>query len=73
MKDEDVVVTSPLSRDFIQDGKYLKINIYRGTCRDDDWMLEVVDVDGHSYVLGEMFVTDQAALEAAMSALHTFT
>ena len=73
MKDEDVVVTSPLSRDFVQDGKHLKINIYRGAYSDDDWMLEVVDDDGHSFVSNEMFVTDQAALDAAMSELRTFT
>ncbi len=66
-------VTSPLSRDFLQDGKHLKINIYRGTNSDDDWMLEVVDAQGHSFVSNKMFMTDQAAHDAAMTALHDFT
>ncbi len=69
MQDEDVVVTSPLSRDFVHDGKHLKITIYRGTLSDDDWMLEVVDADGHSYVFDEMYGTDQDALDAAVSQL----
>jgi hypothetical protein len=71
MRDEDVVVTSPLSRDVVQDGKPLKINIYRGTYTDDDWMLEVVDAEGHSYVSDEMYMTDQAALDAAISTIHS--
>lgn len=70
MRDEDAVVTSPLSRDVLKDGKSLKINIYRGTYSDDDWMLEVVDAEGRSYVSDEMYVTDQAALEAAISTLR---
>ena len=73
MKDEDVVVSSPLSRDFVQNGKSLKIKIYRGTYSDDDWMLEVIDAEGHSFVSNEMYVTDEAALNAAINTLHDLT
>ncbi len=73
MKDEDVVVISPLSRDFVQNGRSLKINIYRGTHNDDDWMLEVIDARGHSFVSNEMYVTDEAALKAAINTLGDLT
>lgn len=70
MEEEDEVVTSPLSRSVELEGNRLKIIIYRGKYIDDDWMLEVVDGQGRSNVSNEMYVTDQAALEAAMRALQ---
>jgi hypothetical protein len=70
MKEEDEVVTSPLSRSLELDGKQLKINIYKGTYRDDDWMLEVIDGEGRSYVFNEMYLTDESALAAAMKTVQ---
>jgi hypothetical protein len=70
MKKEDEVVTSPLSRGFQRDGKPLTITIYRGTYSDDPWFFEVVDNAGCANVSNEMYETDKAALEAAMTALN---
>ncbi len=71
MKEEDEVVTSPLSRAINQDGKRVQICIYRGTLDGDTWICEVIDSDGHPSVSNEMYATDQAALEAAISNLSS--
>ncbi len=70
MRAEDEVVTSPLSRTLEISGHVVRIAIYRGTQRDDDWMLEVVDETGVANVSNETYSTDRAALDAAINSLR---
>jgi hypothetical protein len=70
MKEEDEVVTSPLSQNLELAGKSLKITIYRGIYGDDGWFFEVADSDGISDVSSDMYPTAEAAFDAAMTTLH---
>ncbi|MEM8986987.1 MAG: hypothetical protein AAGC95_09705 [Pseudomonadota bacterium] len=60
--DDYVLISSPLSGPFKQDGITVDIEIYRGE-DEPGWLLEVVDQAGASYVWDDTFETDQMAKE----------
>ncbi len=62
---EFVVINSPLSQSVLVEGHRLEIQIYRG--EDTLWTLEVVNVNGTSFVRDELFPTDRDALGAALA------
>jgi hypothetical protein len=71
MKQEDQVVTSPLSRALDVGEQHLVIRVFRGAFEDDDWMFEVVDSQGCADISQEMYPSDQAALDAALQAVQS--
>ncbi|MBS0268948.1 MAG: hypothetical protein JSS54_08205 [Proteobacteria bacterium] len=71
MKQEDLIVTSPLSRELDVGNQHLVICVFRGAFEDDDWLFEVVDSSGRTDISQEMYSSDQAALEAALQAIQS--
>ena len=71
MREEDEVVISPLSCTIDRNGKHVQINIYRGTLAGDDWICELIEGDEPPTVSNDMYVGDQAALEAAIESLSS--
>jgi uncharacterized protein len=69
MRDDYVIVRSPLEKRVTRDGVSVDVLIY---CGEDDtgWILEVVDHLGGSTVWDDPFPTDQAALNGAMTAIE---
>jgi hypothetical protein len=59
---------SPLSREITEEGKTVRVEIYRPS-RHDDWILEVVDEYGNSQVWDNTFSSDKAALEEVKTAI----
>ena len=67
--DDYVLINSPLSGEFKQDGVLVEVLIYRG--QDDEfWVLEVVDQDDNSYVWDEEFITDHLALKEFLASVN---
>jgi len=71
MKQEDLIVTSPLSRELDVGNRHLVISVFRGAFEDDDWLFEVVDNNGCADISQEMYSSDQAALDAALRAIES--
>lgn len=67
LNEEYELINSPLSQVYSDQGHTLHIHIYRG--KDEPWVLEVEDQAGTSLVWDEQFESDQAALDAALSAI----
>lgn len=67
--DIDDLIHSPLERTLSAGRHTLQIYIYRGAA-EPDWILEIEDEQGTSSVFDERFVTDQAALDAALQAIE---
>ncbi len=60
------IVSSDLSQGVMVDGRHFRIDIYRAI--DGDFLtLEVINDEGTSFVWDDMFATEQAALDAALS------
>lgn len=68
-EEEIELVHSPLERTIERDGVTLRIRIYRSASV-TDWLLEVEDHLGGSTVWDDRFPSDQAALDAALSAIE---
>ena len=62
------IVTSGLSRTFLQGHDSVKIEIYRLE-NDDGWTLAVVARDGTPTIWDEAFASDREALSAAINAV----
>ena len=60
MNEEYKVKMSPLSKQYSEDGKTVKIDIYENT--EGGWILEVVDEHGNSTVWDDNFETDEEAM-----------
>ena len=71
MKQEDLIVTSPLSRELDFGNQHLVISVFRGAFEDDDWLFEVIDSQGRTDISQEMYPSDQAALDAALQAIQS--
>lgn len=67
-KESPELETSPLSRDITEEGKTVRVEIYRAS-RHDDWTLEVVDEQGNSQVWDNTFSSDKTALQEARTAI----
>ncbi len=65
MDDEYRIIHSPLERRISERGISVEVLIYRGE-DDAGWLLEVVDHAGGSTVWNGAFVSDRAALDAAL-------
>lgn len=59
---EPNLVHSGLSQEINENGRLLRVEIYRLE-HDPDWTLEVVNEDGTSTVWDDLFKTDQKALD----------
>ncbi len=68
LDDDYVLINSPLSGEFKQDGILVEVFIYRGE-EDDLWVLEVVDQANNSYVWDEHFATDQLAMNEFLASV----
>lgn len=68
MEEEFELEQSPLCQKLTDNGKTVKVEIYRGG--GSDWILEVVDEFGNSTVWDDQFPTDAAALEEAKSTIR---
>lgn len=64
MSDKDHLIYSPLQQFHTEDGKTVKVEIYRNP--DTGWSLEVVDQYGNSTIWEHEFETDQEALDQAL-------
>ena len=67
MEEEFELEMSPLCQDLTDNGKTVRIEIYRGG--GSNWHLEVVDEFNNSTVWDDQFPTDAAALEEAKSTI----
>jgi len=68
MEDEFELEMSTLCQDITDNGKTVRVEIYRGG--GSDWHLEVVDEFNNSTVWDDQFPTDVAALEEAKSTIR---
>jgi len=68
MSKEPQLIESPLSQSVSQDGKTVKVEIYR--LDDSAWTLEIVDEIGNSTVWDDQFATDSEALSEARKAIQ---
>mgnify|MGYP006299288383 CR=1 FL=1 len=68
MEDEFELETSPLSQELSDNGKTVRVDIYRGG--GSDWLLEIVDEFGNSTVWDDQFPTDAEALEGARATIR---
>ena len=65
--DELDFVESPLSQQVTRNGVTVRVEIYGDS--NDQWILEIVDVENNSHVWEEHFESDQQALDEAIRAL----
>lgn len=71
MKENEVnLVLSAKNRAVLVDGYRFEIEIYRLDDQ-DCWTLDVIDIDGASYVWDEKFAFEEEALAVAIDVLHT--
>jgi hypothetical protein len=68
MDDDYDLETSPLCRDLEDEGRMVRVWIYRSS--DSDWLLEAVDEFGNSTVWEDQFPTDEAAFEEVRRAIR---
>jgi len=68
MEEEYLLELSPLCQSMTDKGHTVLLDIYRGP--DADWTLEAVDASGNSTVWGDLFPTDQAALDEALRTIR---
>ncbi len=66
---EYVLINSPLSGEYKQDGIMVEVFIYRGE-EEKFWKLEVVDEANTSYVWDEQFATDQLAMNEFLASVR---
>ncbi len=64
-----VLINSPLSGEYKQDGIMVEVFIYRGE-EDEFWILEVVDQANTSYVWDEQFATDELAMKEFLASVR---
>lgn len=70
MEDEIELEHSSLCRQVDRDGRSVQVEIYRCKGRDEDWLLEIVDLDtGASVVWDKPFTTDREALDFLLAAI----
>ena len=64
MDDDIELEHSPLCQQIERDGRSVRVEIYRGKDRDEDWLLEIVDLHtGSSIVWDDLFKTDREAYD----------
>lgn len=68
MEDDFEVEMSPLSQALTDEGKTVRVDIYRGDA--GGWILEVVDESGISTVWEDEFDTDVAALDEVKATIR---
>lgn len=68
MEDDFEVEMSLLCQELEDDGRTVKVDIYRGDT--GAWILEVVDEFGNSTVWNDEFDTDEAALDEAKATIR---
>ncbi|MGB0900486.1 hypothetical protein [Halocynthiibacter sp.] len=64
--DDYPIVDSPLCQKLLVEGHPFEISIYRGV-DEPDWILEITNPKGTSFIPEERFKTDQDALGAALA------
>lgn len=65
-KDDYPIIDSPLSQKLLVEGHPFEISIYRGV-DEPDWILEITNGKGTSFIPDERFKTDKDALAAALA------
>ena len=60
------IVSSELSQSVLVEGRRFQIDFYRAE-DEDFWTLEVINDEGTSFIWGDPFATEQAALDAALT------
>ena len=63
------IVSSDFSQNVLVEGRRFHIDIYRSD-DEDFWTLEVINDEGTSFVWGDPFAPEQAALDAALTAFE---
>ncbi len=64
--DDFDIIDSPLSQNLLVEGHPFEISIYRGI-DEPDWILEIINGKGTSFIPDMRFSTDQDALGAALA------
>ena len=68
MIEDEELIMSPLGQTVEQNHCAVEILIYKGV-NDKEWVLELEDEFSNSFVWDDLFVTDKAALNAALEAI----
>lgn len=68
-ENETNLVLSATNRAILVDGYRFEIEIYR-LDNQDCWTLDVIDIDGASYVWDDKFASEEEALAVAIDVLH---
>lgn len=66
VEDDYPIIDSPLSQKLLVEGHPFEISIYRGV-DEPDWILEITNGKGTSFIPDERFKTDKDALGAALA------
>lgn len=60
------IIESPLCQKLLVEGHPFEISIYRGV-DEQEWILEIINAKGTSFIPDERFKTDKDALGAALT------